>query len=121
MSASYRWMVGCTLLVGFLAVTLACAKASNAQRQIPKRNLDTMMVLTIDSHTAGPSYLRKREQGLKDFVTDHPGENSLFDIFCSATDTEALRPGQSISATAALEPHSKPKRVTRNRYQLRPC
>jgi hypothetical protein len=121
MIASYRWMVGCTLLVGLLAGTLACAKSTNAQRQIPKRNLDTMMVLTIGSHVAGPSYLAKREQGLKDFVTDHPGENSLFDIFCSATDTEALRPGQNSPATAALGSRSKPGRVTRHRYNLRPC
>jgi hypothetical protein len=121
MIASYRSMVSCTLLVGFLAGTLACANTTNAQRQIPKRNLDTMIVLTIGSHATGPSYLGKRLHGLKDFVTDHPGENGLFDIFCSATDTEALRPGQSISATATLEPHSNPKRVARHRYQLRPC
>jgi hypothetical protein len=117
MIASYRWMVGCTLLGGFLAGALACA----ASTKTPNRSPDNVTVLTISSHAAGSSYLGKRKQRLEDFVTDHPGENSLFDIFCSATETEALRPGQSISATAGLEPYSKPKRVTRNRYQLRPC
>jgi len=117
MTASYRWIVRCVVLVGFLAGTVACAESNKTSN----RNPDNVTVLTIGSHASGLSYFGKTKQGLEDFVTDHPGDNSLFDIFCSATDTELLRPGQNSSATAALGSGSKPGRVTRHRYNLRPC
>ena len=120
MIASYRWIVSFTLVMGFLAGTLVCAKSTGVQQKIPKRP-GNMTVLTIGSHAAGRSYFGKGRQGVKDFVTDHPGDNSLFDIFCSATDTEAFRPGQNSSTTAALGSGSKPGRVTRHWYNLRPC
>jgi hypothetical protein len=120
MIASYRWIVSFTLVISFLAGTLVCAKSTRVQQKIPKRP-GNITVLTIGSDAAGPSYLGKRKQGLKDFVTDHPGDNSLFDIFCSATDTETLRPGQNSSTTAALGSWPKPGRVTWHRYNLRPC
>jgi len=120
MIASYRWIVSFTLVMGFLAGTLVCAKSTGVQQKIPKRP-GNMTVLTIGSHAAGRSYFGKGKQEVKDFVTDHPGDNSLFDIFCSATDTEAFRPGQNSSTTAALGSGSKPGRVTRHWYNLRPC
>ena len=120
MIASYRWIVSFTLVIGFLAGTLVCAKSTGGQQKIPKRP-GNMTVLTIGPHAAGPSYFGKRKQGLKDFVTDHPGDNSLFDIFCSATDTEALRPGQNISAIVSGAGGSIPERATRHSSRLRPC
>jgi hypothetical protein len=117
MIASYRWIVGCTVLVGLLAGTLACAKSTKT----PNSNPDSVTVLIISHHASGPTYLGKRKQGLEEFVTDHPGDNSLFDIFCSATDTELLRPDQNSPATAAPGSGSKPGRVPRHRYNLRPC
>jgi len=115
----YRWIVGCTLLVGFLGGTFVFAKSTEVQQQILKRNRDNMTVLTIGSHGVGPFYLGKKSDGLTD-----PVENNLFDIFCSAVDTEWLRPGQN-SFTPVLHSlrglASKPAMPTRRRYQLRPC
>lgn len=119
MLESYRWIVGCTLLVGFLGGTFVYAKSTEVQQQIPKRNRDNMTVLTIGSHGEGPLYSGKRSYGLTG-----PLENKLFDIFCSAVDTEWLRPGQN-SSTPTLQRlrdlSSKPTMPTRRRYQLRPC
>jgi hypothetical protein len=120
MAASYRWIVGRTLLVAFLAGTFASAKSTEVQ-QIPKRNRDNMTVLTVGSHGVGPFHSGKKSYGLTDFV---PAENKLFDIFCSAVDTEWLRPSQSSSSPALQRLRglaSKPAMPTRRRYQLRPC
>jgi hypothetical protein len=119
MLESYRWIVGCTLLVGFLGGTFAYAKSTEVQQQIAKRNRDNMTVLTIGSHGVGPFYSGKKSYG-------PPGhaESNLFDIFCSAVDIEWLRPGQN-SSTPALQRlrglGSKAAMPTRRRYQLRPC
>lgn len=119
MLESYRWIVGCTLIVGFLGGTFVYAKSTEAQQQISKRNRDNTMVLTIGSHGVGPFYSVGKSYGLTD-----PAENDLFDIFCSAVDTEWLRPGQN-SSTPALQRlrglGSKRAMPTRRRYQLRPC
>jgi hypothetical protein len=120
MLASYRWVVGCTLLVGFLGGASVYAKSTEAQKQIRKRNRDNMTVLTIGSHGVGPFYSREKSHGLTGFVT-YPAEKNLFDIFCSAADTEWLRPGQNGSMPALQGLGSKPPMPTRHRYQLRPC
>jgi hypothetical protein len=119
----YRWIVGCTLLVGFLGGTFVYAKSTEVQQQIPKRNRDNMTVLTIGSHGVGPFYSGKKSHGLTGFVPD-PAENNLFDIFCSAVDTEWFRPGQN-SSTPALQRlrglGSKPAMPHAASDQLRPC
>jgi hypothetical protein len=119
MLESYRWIVGCTLLIGFLGGTFGYAKSTEVQQQIPRRNRDNMTVLTIGSHGVEPFYSEKRSYRLTG-----PLENKLFDIFCSAVDTEWLRPGQN-SSTPALQRlrglGSKPTMPTRRRYQMRPC
>jgi hypothetical protein len=123
MLASYRWIFGCTLLVGFLGGTLVYAKSTEVQQQIPKRNRDNMTVLTIGSHGVGPFYSGKKNDGLMGFVPD-PAEKNLFDVFCSAVDTEWFRPGQNRSMPALQRLRglgSKPPMPTRRHYQLRPC
>jgi hypothetical protein len=115
----YRWIVGCTLLVGFLGGTFVYAMSTEVQQQIPKRNHDSMTVLLIGSHGVGQFYSGKKSYELTD-----PAENNLFDIFCSCVDTEWLRPGQN-SSTPALQRlrglGSKPTMPTRRRHRLRPC
>jgi hypothetical protein len=99
-----------------------CANATEVQQQIPKRN-GSMTVLTIGSHGVGPFYSGKKSDGLMGFVPD-PAQKNLFDVFCSATDTEWFRPGQNGSTLAPQRlrgPASKPSMPTRRRYQLRPC
>jgi hypothetical protein len=123
MLVSYRWIIGCTLLVGFLGGASVYAQPTGAQQQIPKRNRDNMTVLTIGSHGVGPFYSGKKNDGLMGFVPD-PAEKNLFDIFCSAADTEWLRPGQNGSMPALQRLQglgSKPPVPARHRYQLRPC
>jgi hypothetical protein len=119
MLESYRWIVACTLTVGFLGGTFVCAKSTEVQQQIPKRNRDNMRVLTIGLHGVGPFYSGEKSYGFAD-----PAENNLFDIFCSSVDTEWLRPAQN-SSTPALQRlpglGSKPAMPTRRRYQLRAC
>ena len=119
MLKSYRWIVGCTLVVGFLGGTFVYAKSAELQQQVSKRNRDNTTALTFGSHVVGPFYAGKRSYGLADRA-----ENNLFDIFCSAVDTEWLRPDQN-SSTPALQRLRGlgPKRAltTRRRYQLRPC
>jgi hypothetical protein len=123
MLASYRWIVSCTLLFGFLGGTSLCAKSTDAQQEIPKRNRDNITSLTTGSHGLGPVYSGKTSYGLADFALDLE-EHSLFDIFCSAVDTDWLRPGEN-SSTSTLQRlgglGSKPAMRTRRRYQLRPC
>lgn len=124
MLASYRRIVGCALLVGFLGGTFVYAKSTEVQRQIPKSNRDDIRVLTLGSHGVGPFYSRKESYGLTDFVPDDPAENSLFDIFCSDVDTEWFRLGQNGSKPAIQRhrgPGSKHPMPTRRRYELRPC
>ena len=118
MLASYRWIVGCTLLVGFLAGTFAYANSTEVQQQIPKRNRSKMTVLTSDSHGVGQFYFGKESFALTDSV---PGraDKKLFDIFCDAVDTEWLRPGQNISKPV-LQRDSRPA-MSGRRYRLRPC
>ena len=60
MIASYRWIVSFTLVMGFLAGTLVCAKSTGVQQKIPKRP-GNMTVLTIGCHAAGRSYFGERE------------------------------------------------------------
>src|ERR1700687_1603807 len=97
MLESYRWIVGCTLLVGLLGGTFVYAKSTEVQQQIPKRNHDNMTVLLIGSHGVGRFYSGKKSDELTD-----PAENNLFDIFCSSVDAERLRPSQN-SSTPALQ------------------
>lgn len=118
MLASYRWIVGCTLLVGLLAGTSAYANSTEVQQQIPKRNRSKMTVLTRDSHGVGQFYFGRKSFALTDSVADRT-DKMLFDIFCDAVDTEWLRPGQNIS-TPALQRNSKPA-MSGRRYRLRPC
>src|SRR4029077_5722338 len=122
MLASHRWIVGCTLLVVFLGSRLVCAKSTEAQ-QIPIPKRDNRMVQTSGAHRVEPFYYGKKSHGLTDFVPN-PAENNLFDIFCSAVDTNWFRPGQSIS-TPTLQRFrgvsSIPAMPTRRRDQLRPC
>jgi hypothetical protein len=119
MRASSRWIVGRTLLVCGLAGTFVYAKSTEAQQQAPKRSRDNITVLTLGSHGVGPFYSGEKSYGF-------PGhaENRLFDIFCSAVDTEWFRPGQNSSAPALQRlrgPGSKPAMPAGRRYQLRPC
>ena len=119
MRKSYRWIVVCTLLVGFWGGTVVYAKSTEVQQQIPKRNRDNMTVLTIGSHGVRPFYSGKKSYGFTD-----PAENNLFDIFCSGVDSEWLRPGQNSSTLVFQRLRglgSKPAMPTRRRYQLRPC
>jgi hypothetical protein len=121
MRASYRCIVGCTLLVAFLSGTLVYAQSIKV-KQIPKRNRDNMTVLTIGSPGAGIFYSGKNSRGLTDLVSDP--ENKVFDIFCSAFDTERLRPSQNSSTPVVQRLRgsgSKPVRPSRRPYQLRPC
>jgi hypothetical protein len=116
MFESNRWIVGCTLLLSLLGGTFVYAKSTEAQQQIPKRNRDNMTVQTIGSHGVGPFYSGKESFGLTD--------PDLFDTFCSAVDTEWLRPGQNSSAPALQRLRgqgSKPAIPTRRRHQLFPC
>jgi hypothetical protein len=123
MLACYRWIVGCTLLVGFLGGTVVYGKSTEVHRQIPKRNRDNIAVLTVGSHGVGPFYSGKESYGLPDFAAD-PLENNLFDVFCSAGDSEWLRPSQNRSEPAVQRLRgqgSNPPMPTQRRYQLRPC
>ena len=123
MRASYKWFVGCTLLVGLLGGASVCAKSTEVRQQVHKRNRDKIAVLTIGAHGAGSVYTAKKSYGHADSVPDS-AENEPFDIFCSSFDTEWFQPGQN-SSTSALQrfqgPSSKPAIPTRRRYQLRPC
>ena len=124
MLASYRWVVGCSLLVGFFAGTFLYAKPTEtAQQQVFKRNHDNKTVLTIGSQGVRPLYTGKKSYGPANFELDLADDN-VFDVFCSGFDTEWLRPGQN-SSTAALQPlgglSTKPAMPTRRRYQLQPC
>jgi hypothetical protein len=121
--ASYRRIFTCTLFVGFLAGTLTCAKASSVHERIPVGIRDQMTVLGNGSHAAGPSYSRETNLGSADFNSDF-SEDSAFDIFCSATDTRWLEPDDN-DTTPNLRrirtTGSKPIKVARRRYRLRPC
>jgi hypothetical protein len=118
MLASYKW-ISRTLLVGFLAGTFVYAKSTDGTQQIPKRSRDNMTVLPLGSYGVGPFYPGEKSYG-------YPGhaENKIFDIFCSAVDTEWFRPSQN-SFTPAFQRFgglgSKPAMPPRRRYQLRPC
>jgi len=118
MLASYRCIVGCALLIGFLAGTFGYAKSIEVQQQIHKRNRSNMTTLTRGSHGARQFYFGKKSFGLTDSASGRVDE-TVFDIFCAAVDTEWLRPGQNIS-TPALQRDSKPAMSSR-RYRLRPC
>jgi hypothetical protein len=117
MFASYRWNLGRALLLGFLAGTFVCAKSSEVPKKIPKRSRDNLTVPIRGSHAAGPFYSRSYE------LPSH-AEYRLFDLFCSASDTEWFRPNQNISAPALQRlagPGSRAATPARPRYQLRPC
>jgi hypothetical protein len=118
MLASYRWIVGCALLIGFVAGTFGYAKSTEVQQQIHKRNRSNMTALTSSSHGVGQFYFGKKSFGLTDSASGRE-DKTLFDTFCDAVDTEWLRPGQNIS-TPALQRDSKPAMFGR-RYRLRPC
>jgi hypothetical protein len=118
MLASYKW-IGRTLLVGFLAGTFVYAKSTEGTQQIPKRGRDNMTVLPLGSHGVGPFYPGEKRYGLPGHV-----ENKIFDIFCSAVDTDWFRPSQDGSTPAFQRLRglrSKPAVPVRRRYQLRPC
>jgi hypothetical protein len=122
MLASCRWIVGRTLLVAFLGGTFVYAKSIEGQQQIPKRSRDNMTMLTIGLHEVGPFYFGGKSHGFTDLIPD-PADR-VFDVFCSAFDTEWLVPGQSNSTTVIQPlrgPGSKPAIPNRRRYQLRPC
>jgi hypothetical protein len=118
MFVSYRWIVGCTLLGGFLAGAFAYAKSTEFQQQIPKRNRGNITALTSGSHGAGQFYFGEKNFRLTDSVSDR-ADKKLLDIFCAAVDTEWLRPGQNIS-TPAPQRGSKPA-MSGRWYRMRPC
>jgi hypothetical protein len=121
--ASYRRIFTCALFVGSLAGTLTYAKATSVHERIPGGIRDQMTVLGNGSHAAGPSYSRKMNLGSASVYSDF-SEDSVFDIFCSATDTRWLEPDENDS-TPNLQriraAGSKPVTAVRRRYRLRPC
>ena len=117
MLASYRWNLGRALLLGFLAGTFVYAKSCEVPQRIPKLSRDNLTVPILGSHAAGPFYSRSYE------LPSH-AEYRLFDLFCSAGDTEWLRPSQNISAPVLQHlagPGSRAAMPARPRYRLRPC
>jgi hypothetical protein len=115
---AYKW-IGRTLLVGFLAGAFVYAKSTEGTQQIPKRSRDNTTVLPPGSHGVAPFYA-----GGKSYRFPGHMENKLFDIFCSAVDTEWFRPSQNSSIPAFQRFRrlgSKPAVPVRHRYQLRPC
>ena len=95
------------------------AKPSEVPQRIPKRSRDNLTVPIRGSHAAGPFYF-----GARSYELPSHAEYRLFDLFCSASDTEWFRPGQ-ISSAPALQrlagPGSRAAMPARPRYQLRPC
>jgi hypothetical protein len=115
MFASYKWNVGRVLLRGLLAGTFVYARSTEVKQQIPKRSRDNLTV-PIGLHAVGPFHSRSYE------LPSH-AEYRLFDLFCSAGDTEWFRPSQNISAPPALQRLAAPgSRAAMPRpYRLRPC
>jgi hypothetical protein len=121
--ASYRWIVTSTLFVGFLAGTSTSARATGIHERIPMRMREATMVLAGDLSREHPSFSREKSYGSAEFVLGF-SEDSVFDIFCSATDTRWLEPDENDS-TPNLQriraAGSKPITAARRRYRLRPC
>jgi hypothetical protein len=123
MLASYRWVVGCSLLVGFFAGTFLYAKPTEtAQQQVLKRNHDNKTVLTIGLHGVAPLYSGKKSYGPANFELDLLDDN-VFDVFCSGFDTGTVLTVSE--STTTLQPlgglGTKPATPTRRRYRLQPC
>jgi hypothetical protein len=119
MFASYKWNVGRVLLLGLLAGTSVYARSTEVPQQIPKRSRDNLTVPIRGSHAAGPFY-----SGARSYELPSHAEYRLFDLFCSASDTEWFRPSQNISALALQRlagPGSRAAMPARPRYRLRPC
>lgn len=122
MLASYQWIVASTLFVGFLAGTSTSARATQIHEQTPRRLRDAM-VLEKDLHGERPFFSRGKSYGSSEFVLEF-SEDSLFDIFCSAVDTQWFEAEENISTPAVQQLRgatSKPGIQTRRRYRLRPC
>lgn len=122
MLASYRWIVTSTH-VGFLAGTSTSATATQIHEQMPKRMRDTTMVLDGDLSRTHPSFSRERRYGSREFVLNF-SEDSLFDIFCSAVDTQWFEAEENISTPTVQQLRSatsKPVIQTRRRYRVHPC
>jgi hypothetical protein len=119
MFASYKWNVGRVLLLGLLAGTFVYARSTEVPQQIPKRSRDNLTVPIRGSNAAGPFY-----SGARSYELPSHAEYRLFDLFCSASDTEWFRPSQNISAPALQRlagPGSRAAMPARPRYRLRPC
>jgi hypothetical protein len=113
MFASYKWNVGRVLLLGLLAGTSVYARSTEV------RSRDNLTVPIRGSHAAGPFY-----SGARSYELPSHAEYRLFDLFCSASDTEWFRPSQNISALALQRlagPGSRAAMPARPRYRLRPC
>ena len=113
MFASYKWNVGRVLLLGLLAGTFVYARST----EVPQRSRDNLTVPIRGSHAVGSFYSRSYE------LPSH-AEYRLFDLFCSAGDTEWFHPSQNISAPALQHlagPGSRAAMPTGPLYRLRPC
>ena len=125
MGTPYRRIVCCIVLLGFLAGTLAYAKATQLHGQLPKRNGDSMTALANDPHEAGLFYSRAKKPKnywSTDFDSDF-AEDTLFDIFCSASETQLFGSDQDIFMPTLQQLRgTSPKPVMKaRRYRLRPC
>jgi hypothetical protein len=121
--ASYRWIVTFTLFVGFLAGTSTSARATEIHEQMPRRMRDTSMVLGDDLSRTRPFFSRETRYGSTEFVLGF-SEDNLFDIFCSAVDTQWFEAEENISTPTVQQLRGaapKPVIQTRRRYRLRPC
>ena len=125
MGTSYRWIVCCIMLLGSWAGTLAYAKATQLHGQLPKRNGDSMTAPPNDAHRVGLFQSRTKNPKNRrstDFDSDF-SEDKLFDIFCSASETQLFGSDQDIFLPTLEQLRStstKPVMKAR-RYRLRPC
>jgi len=113
------------MLLGSWAGTLAYAKTTEVLEQIPKPHGDSMTAPPNGAHKVGLFHSRtKNPKNYRstDFDSDF-SEDNLFDIFCSASETQLFGPDQDIFMAILQQLRStstKPVMKAR-RYRLRPC
>src|ERR1700693_3509887 len=125
MGTSYRWIACCIMLLGSWAGTLAYAKTTEVLEQIPKPHGDSMTAPPNGAHKVGLFQSRtKNPKNYRstDFDSDF-SEDNLFDIFCSASETQLFGPDQDIFMAILQQLRSKSTNpvMKARRYRLRPC
>jgi hypothetical protein len=113
------------MLLGSWAGTLAYAKTTEVLEQIPKPNGDSMTAPPNGAHKVGLFQSRtKNPKNYRstDFDSDF-SEDNLFDIFCSASETQLFGPDQDIFMAILQQLRSKNTKpvMKARRYRLRPC